>query len=273
MSDRLQLQRHHDLLFVARTLVPERSDPENVATLLDDDSSLLNAMLEDNRLFEELMAGDEVFLSVSPRLFFKVLLIRARRDMELEAYTVERRHQQRVVLFDANRMVELLDRPDVRDYLAWVLASFTRNESVSVPFRVRPGIWRRLRVNDLDVDSLIRYAQLLDEEQRFSAYQRIADACLFLTGIFSEHIEASQHYPQSGQPRLRLKSALIHSLEDHEAYGRTFYRLAARHPGASPLNLEEVLETLSEQFILAEKVFAFIAERYLSMRKHRLFEV
>jgi hypothetical protein len=130
-----------------------------------------------------------------------------------------------------------------------------------------------LRVNNLDVDSLIRYSQLLDEDQRFSAYRRVADACLFLTGIFAEHIEASQFYPQTGEPRLRLKSSLIHSLEDHESYGRTFYRLAALHEQAISLGQEEVLQALSERFILAEKALAFVAERYLAMRKHRLFGV
>lgn len=273
MSERLQIQRLRDLLFVAKTLVPERRDPEHVASLLGEDGPLLDAMLEDNRLFEQIMADDQVFLTASPRLFFKVLLIRARRDLEQEVYTVERRHQQKVVLFDANRLVELLARPDVRDYLAAMLASFTRIESVNVPIRVCPGVWRRLRVNDLEVDSLIRYAQLLDEEQRFWAYQRVADACLFLTGMFSEHIEASQYYPHTGEPRLRLKSSLIHGLEDHESFGQTFYRLSARHEGATALGLEEVLETLSEQFILAEKALAFMAERYLSLRKHRLFEM
>jgi len=188
-------------------------------------------------------------------------------------YTVERRHLQKVVLFDANRVVDLLAQPAVCDYLAAMLASFTRIHSVTIPFRVRPGLWHQLRINDLDVDSLVRYAQLLDEGQRFGVYQRIADACLFLTGIFPEYIEAHQRYPQSGEPRLRVKSSLLHSLEDHEAYGRAFYHLAAKHPLARQHALEGVLETLSEQFVLAEKPLTFVAERYLALRKHHLFEL
>jgi hypothetical protein len=271
MDDTLQRWSHRDLRFVIRTLIPERSDPDGVMDLLRDDEPLLNAMLQDDRLFQQLMADEEVFLSISPQLFFKVLLLRARRDLEQELYTVERRHQQKVVLFDANQVVGLLAQAEVCEYLATMLASFTRINSVTIPIRVRPGAWRRLRINDLDVDSLIAYAENLEEEHRFWVYQRIADACLFLTGIFPEHVESSQRYPLSGQPRLRLRSSLLQDLEDYEAYGRSFYRLAAEHQIAKLQGLDSALATLSEKFILAEKPLAFIADRYLALRKQRLF--
>ncbi len=273
MSDLLYKWSYRDLLFLVETLVPERGDPQSVVDLLLDDKLLLEAMLEDERLFRQLMADDEILLSVSPQFFFRVLLLRTRRDLEREAYTVERRHLQKVVLFDVEQVLDLLARASVCDYLATMLASFTRINSVTIPIRVRPGVWHRLRINDLDVDSLARYAQTLDEDQRFPIYQRIADACLFLTGIFPEYIEAQQRYPQSSQPRLRLRSSLLHSIEDHEAYGRTFYRLAARHSQARQQALDSVLAILSEKFILAEKSLAFLAERYLSMRKHHVFDL
>jgi hypothetical protein len=271
MDRKLQRWSYRDLRFVVHALIPERSDAEHVVDLLKEDKSLLEAMLQDDRLFQELMADEEVFLSVSPQFFFRVLLARAGRDLEQELYTIERRHQQKVVLFDANQVVDLLAQQEVRDYLASMLASFTRINSLTIPIRVRPGIWRRLRVNDLDVDSLIAYAQNIDEDYRFGAYQRIADACLFLTGLFPEHIEATQRYPLSGQPRLRLRSSLLQSLEDYESYGQTFYRLAAGHPEAKLQGLDQVLTTLSQQFILAEKPLAFLAARYLALHKHRLF--
>lgn len=269
----LQRWSHRDLRFVVETLIPERGDPEHVANLLQEDEPLLDAMLQDDRLFQQLMVDDEIFFSVSPEFFFKVLLLRARRDLEQELYTVEFRHLQKVVLFDAKRVVDLLAHPATRDYLAAMLASFTRINNITIPIRVRPGVWRRIRINDLDVDSLIRYAQLLDEEYRFEVYKRIADVSLFLTAIFPEYIEGHQRYPHSSQPRLRLKSSLLHDLEDYEAYGQTFYRLAAKHKTAKQQGLDGVLITLSEQFILAEKPLAFLAESYLSLRKHHLFEL
>jgi hypothetical protein len=269
----VQKWSHRDLRFIVETLVPERSDPEHVVDLLQDDEPLLDAMLQDDQLFQQLMTDEEIFLSVTPEFFFKVLLLRARRDLEQELYTVERRHQQKVVLFDAQRVVDLLERPAVTDYLASMLASFTRINSVTIPIRIRPGIWRKIRVNDLDVDSLLRYAQILDEEHRFGIYKRVGDACLFLTGLFPEYVDTQQRYPHSGEPRFRVRSSVLQNLEDYEAYGRTFYHLAAEHKVARLQALDEVLNVLSRAFILAEKPLAFVAERYLSLRKHSLFEV
>ncbi len=260
-----------DLRFLVETLVPERSDPEHLVDLLRDDERLLDAMLQDERLFEQLMEDDEVFVSVSPLFFFKVLLLRARRDLEREIYTIERRNLQKVVLFDANRVVDLLSDRPVLEYLAATLASFTRIHSLTIPIRVRQGIWYRMRVNDLDVDSLIRYVQTVDEEQRFAIYRRIGDACLFLAGVFPEHIEVRQAYPQSPGPRLRMQSSLLQNLDDYEAHGRAFYRLAGQHPQAGVESLCQVLETMAEHWILATKPLNFVAQRYLSLRKRHIF--
>jgi hypothetical protein len=273
MGANLRAGSARDLLFVAETLVPERGDREHLVALLQEDETLLEAMLQDDRLFQQIMAEEEIFPLVSPHFFFKVLLLRTRRDLETASYTIERRHLQKVALFDADQVVELLSQPGVADYLASMLASFTRINSITIPVRVRKGLWRRIRINDLDVDSLARYAQALEEEHRFWAYQRIGDACLFLTGIFPEYIDARQRYPLSGAPRLRMRSSLVNSLEDYEAFGRTFYRLAAEHAVAQLQGVDEILTVMSERFILAEKPLNFVAEHYLSLRKDRLFEV
>jgi hypothetical protein len=262
-----------DLRFVVETLVPERKDIEQVVNLLREDETLLEAMLEDERLVQRLISDDESFLSVSPPFFFKVLLLRARRDLEQEVYTVEHRHLQKVVLFDAERVVELMADPAMCDYLAGMLASFTRIHSATIPIRVRPGIWRRFRVNDLDVDSLIRYAEMLGAEKSFAAYQRIGDACLFLSGLFPEAIEARARYPLSGQPRPRHRGSLLQDMEDYERYGRSFYQLAAEHKRVPSPQLQRVLVALSERFILAKKPLTFLAERYLFLRKHHLFDL
>jgi hypothetical protein len=260
-----------DLRFLVDTLVPESGDPEHLVDLLWDDEKMLDAMLQDDRLFRQLMDDDEVFVSVSPVFFFRVLLLRARRDLQRQIYTIERRNLQKVVLFDANCVVDLLSDSSVVEYLAATLASFTRIHSMTISIRVRQGIWYRLRVSDLDVDSMIRYAQTIEGQQRFRIYRRIGDACLFLAGIFPEHIDVRQSYPYSSGPRLRIQSSLLQNLEDYEAHARAFYRLAAQHPQAQIEGLSQVLETLSEQWILATKPLGFIAQRYLTLRKRHIF--
>ena len=265
MSKPIRSWSTDDLTYLVKALIPESSDIEHLVGLLRDDEQLTEAMLHDDRLFEQLTAAGELLVSVSPTLFFRVLLLRARRDLEGASYTVERRQQQKIILFDVPQVVELLGEPGVVDHLARMLASFTHINSVTIPIRAGPGLWRRLRVNDLDVESLIRWAELLHEEQRFAAYQRVADACLFMTGLFPEHVTGSRR-------RVRLQGSTLAGLEEYETYGRRYYALAAAHETARFQGLDTVLALLSERFILAEKPLAFLAEHYLFLKKHRLFD-
>lgn len=263
--------RRRDVRFMVDTLMPESRDKERIVELVQDDERFLEAMLDDERLFERLMSGEEILLRVSPWLLFTVLLRRARRDLEEAVFTTERRNLQKVVLFDTNEVVDLLDQGALRGYLASMLASFTRIESMTVAVRVRKGIWRRYRTNELDVESLMRYSQALDETLRFEPYKRIGDVCLFLSGVFPRAIESKYRYPMSGEIRPRARSRTVVSREDYEAHGRAFYRLAAEHEAAQVEGLDEVLETLSEDFILAEKALSFVADRYLGLIRTQLF--
>lgn len=262
-----------DLRFMVDTLMPESRDKERIVELVEEDERFLEAMLDDERLFERLMRGEEMLLQVSPGLLFMALLRRARRDLEAAAFTTERRSLQKVFIFDANEVVELLERDALRRYLASMLASFTRIESTTVAVRVRKGLWRRYRTNELDVESLMRYSQALDEEQRFEPYRRIGDVCLFLSGVFPSAIEARYRYPMSGEIRPRARARTVVSREDYEAHGQAFYRLASEHERAQVRGLERVLEALSDDFILAEKALSFVADRYLGLMKQQLFEV
>ena len=260
-----------DVLFVVDTLMPGSVDREQIAERLTRDETQLEAMLDENRLFQRLMREEDVLIHISPWLFFTVLLRRARRDLEQEAFTIEQRGRQKVVLFDADHVVQLLAQEPVRDYLATMLTSFTRVENVTVLAEQRPGVWRAYRTNELNVEGMMRYSQTLDEAFRFAPYKRIGDVCLFLTGMFPEYINGRYRYPLSGQLRPRMRGRLVQKAEDYEAYGQAFYRMAAEHEVASREGLADVLITLSEDFILAEKPLAFIANRYLQFSRHTLF--
>ncbi len=262
-----------DIRFVVDTLMPGTGDKERAVGLVQEDERFLEAMLDDERLFERLIGGREVLLHVSPYLMFAVLLRRARRDLAEASYTTELRSLQKVILFDTDEVVDLLERDELRSYLAAMLSSFTRIESVSLTVRVREGIWRRYRTNELDVEGLIRYSQAVDEEQRFEPYRRIGDVCLFLSGIFPSAIRARHRYPVSGEIRPRARASTVVSREDYEAHGQAFYRLASEHKSASVQGLERVLRALSEDFILAEKALSFVAGRYLGLMKEQLFGV
>jgi hypothetical protein len=265
--------RREDLRFIVDTLMPRRSDRERIVGLIRDDERFVEAMLDDDRLFDRLMGGEQILLDVSPWLLFTVLLRRARRDLEAETFTTERRKLQKVFIFDTDKVIDLLERDELREYLATVLASFTRIESVTVRVRVRKGIWRRYRTSELDVEGLIRYSQAVDEAQRYQPYRRIGDVCLFLTGVFPRTIETQYRYPVSGELRPRARSRTCVSREDYEAHGRAFYQMASQHERAKVEGLDQVLETLSREFILAEKALTVVTDRYLGLTKHRLFDL
>ncbi len=265
--------RPTDLRFVVDALVPERPDPDHLVNLLQEDASLLRAMLEDDRLFHRLMDKDDTTDQVSPMFLFRVLLVRARRDIERELHACEQRTIEQTALSDGHRIIAMLGRDDVREYLARLLATFTHIETETIPIRIRDGISRQIRINDLDIDSLLLYSKVVKPEYRFGIYRRIADACLFLTGVLPEYVEPHRFYPALPEPRYRLASTALPSLEDLEGYGRTFYRMAAEHPQAQQHALTKVLSTLSEEFVLAEKPLAFIAQRYLARHRRRLFPI
>lgn len=262
-----------DILFLIETLMPGKTDPELEVERVQHDDELIQAMLNDDRLFERLLSDHEVLVQVSPWLFFTVLLRRAQRDLQGAAFTPERRDRQKVFIFDTDQVLALLEGEPLRDYLATMLASFTRVGSVTVPIQVREGVWRWYRASDLDVEGLMRYCQALDEALRFDAYRRIGDVCLFMTGMFPEHIEAQYRYPLSRSIRPRARGRIVRSREDYEAHGRAFYSLAAAHEQARAEALSEVLAMLSKHFILAEKPLRFLAEHYLGFARHRLFEM
>jgi hypothetical protein len=263
--------RRRDVWFMVDTLMPQSRDKDHVVDAIGDDERFLEAMLEDERLFERLVSGEEILVQVSPWLLFDVLLRRARRDLKAETFTTERRRLQKVFLFDTGEVVDLLEQDPLRHYLVAMLASFTRIESVTAVVRVRRNVWRRYRTNELDVEGLMRYSQAVDEELRFEPYRRIGDVCLFLSGLFPGAIATQYRYPLSGEVRPQARTRIFVSLEDYEAHGQAFYRLAAEHEMAEVQGLDGVLDALSGRFILAEKALRFVAERYLGLIRHQLF--
>ena len=188
-------------------------------------------------------------------------------ELETAAYTVERSGRDSIPVFDTPEVTELMGRDGVVEYLAHMLASFTRINSYVVPVRVRPGVRRRIRYNDMDVDSLIALCAKAGDHERFAFYKRIADVCLFTAGVFPGHASLHAGAAQRSHGRMRARR----TIEDYETEGRRFYRLAEEHPAASLMELTGVFALLRENFTSARKPLTFIASRYLHSRRHHLF--
>jgi len=261
-----------DILFLIETV-----DPALLSRIdtIKDDPDIIEAMMEHEarRLFQRimLMSQETIMTAITPRFLFEVLLRTACMEMENQAYTVERTATQRIPVFDTLEVVRFLSNKVVLRYLADMLTSFTRIESFTLPLRVRKGVWRKIRFNDMDIDSLVRFCQAVDEERRFGFYKRIADLCLFILGMFPEYATMDYRYPSTAKARPRLFSWLRRSAEDYEDEGRRFYKLAGQHRDAAILDLADVLQQLHEKFNLAKKPLNYISEHFLQFRRERLF--
>lgn len=264
-----------DLDFVIEAINPELMSRRDA---IRSDPSIIEAMLEqeNEKLFSHLMllGGEEILLKISPRLLFDILLRRVVKDLQSLDYTMERIARQRVPVFDSRQVVNLLRNSAVREYLVDMLCSFTRIESFTITVRVGKNLQEKVRFNDMDIESLERWCQKIDEEFRFGFYKRIADVCLFILGIFPEY--ATSDYPYSLGSESRLVANLRSRKSDGEYYeeeGRKFYKLAAEHPNAQLLNLDEVLCNLSENFNLAKKPLNLMSDSYIRFTKSKLFPI
>jgi len=254
------------------------SNALSVREAIRNDPAYRKAIVSDERVFSRVINDKESFLKISPSLYFEVLLRRAQKDLISSSYTIEREGRGNIPVFDTGKVAGFLDTPNMLEYLANMLASFTRIRSFVVPVRVRKGIRRRVRYNDMDVDSLIDFAARADESERFSYYKRIGDVCLFLTGLFrdstySQKSHVGSNFQSGTYPRTTFVRKRRRSVEEYESEGRRFYRLAEEHPTASVLELTDVFSVLRDEFSAARKPLAFLSARYLHSRPNKLFDV
>jgi hypothetical protein len=260
-----------DLDFLAETASPGVIDKPKLKQILREDEKFRNTFIEDEKVFRRLMDEEEIFLKISPPLFFEILLKKVARDLKGVSYTIEKTGTTKIPVFDTKDVVGFLAKESLLDYLADMLASFTRIETYAFSIQVGKHIFEKIRFNDLDMFSLIDLCEEVEDEYRLGFYKRIADICLFILGIFPDYAEYDYRYPFSGQLRPQFRGKAKMSPEGYEKEGRKFYRLAAEHPSARELDLSDVFWTLHEDFPKAKKPLNFIAEHYLRYKRYRFF--
>jgi hypothetical protein len=270
---RLKLNRlsERDLDFLAEIASPEIKDKSSLKRVIQEDEDFRNSFVGDENVFRKLMDDEEIFLKISPALFFEILLRRAANDLEEAGYTLEKTSHMKIPVFDAKEVSKLLTRESLLLYLADMMASFTKIQSYTLSFRIQEGVWEKIRFNDLDILSLMAFCQTAGDEYRMGFYKRIADICLFILGVFPDYAERDYRYPFSGQVRPHIRGKVRISAEDYEKEGRKFYKLAAEHPSAKELDLAEIFWALYENFQKAKKPLNFIADHYLQYTRNKFF--
>lgn len=262
-----------DLEFVVNTAAPQFADKGLLKKLIIEDEAFRKGLVGSEKVFNRVMTDEEIMVKISPQLFFEILLRRAHQELKKVHHTTEKIGTQQIPVFDAEKVVKLLNESIVLQYLANMLSSFLKIESFILAVRVRKGIWRKFRFNNMDIDALSSLCLTVDEELKFDFYKRIADVCLFISGIFPEYVFSSYFYPFTGEKRPELPGMRRRSPEEYEEEGRKFYRLAAEHDKAKAMELAESLWQLHENFILARKALNFVTQKYLYAKKNRMFGI
>lgn len=258
-----------DLDFIVKHVAGHIIDPTRLKRMIVEDNQLRVAMISDDKLFDQVMNDDEVFLKVSPALYFEILLRRVHSELQMSTHTIERTGRQTIPVFDTNEVLEFLKRRGIIEYLATMLASFTKIRSFLIPIRVRRGVLRRVRYNDMDVDSLIRFASAAEPSQRFGYYKRIGDVCLFVSGVFSGG--TYRDYRQLYGEALKPVPKSWRSSEDYERDGVRFYNLAYQHRTAQMLDMADVFRGVKENFSAARKSLTYMSNRFMHAGERQLF--
>ncbi|UCB45853.1 MAG: hypothetical protein JSV25_00060 [Spirochaetota bacterium] len=269
MNELASILSETDLSFIVQVLMPGYREKARMMKTLAEDEEMLEGVLKDENLFKFLMENPDSIVKVSPQLFFTVVLLKVMNDLEGQSYTVEQEERIKVFIFDSNNVVKFLKEEKILFYLIDLLCSFVKINSCTVMLRIKRGVWRRFKFSDFNIDSLLKYSEMIDEESRFLSYKRIADICLFMTGVFPAYLSTGQAHRVFS--RSDILSSSRKSKDELRSYGRHFYRAAAQHKDAYIHQLHQVLSSLSEKFDLAEKPLTFMSQHYLGLLKENLF--
>ncbi|MCL5960676.1 MAG: hypothetical protein M1358_15455 [Chloroflexi bacterium] len=247
-----------------------RDDHDKIIDIVRDKPDFLDVMLNDDKLFQRVTEEEDVLLRISPWLLFSILVRRAVKQLATERFTIERVGSTgRIPVFDVDRVAGVMRNTALRDYLVDLLSSFVRTESTTIWYRSGRQ-FRRRSYSDMDVDDMISLAGNLEDESRYPYYKRIGDICLFIVGMFPEHV-LSGYIPSLGLQAVARRSRKRRNLAEYEEAARRFYGLAAAHYVARSEGLGDVLATLSENFDLASKPLNLISDRYVRFQKARWF--
>lgn len=253
--------READYRFVAETLASTPTKQKEAERLLLERPELMDDWLEDPRVFQRLWSEEKQLLRVSPFLLFQVLLRQVRKDLrgKLYLYEVDARGH-RLPIFEAPQVASLLQDEGILEYLAEMLASFTRTES-AVIYWLEGGQWHKKRFSDIDIDDVVFLARLVEPALRPLLIKRAADIALFLSGIFPDHASLFIAKPKTALTAQR-------TIRDYETEGSNYYKLAAEQ--LDNPQVQRTCRRLAESFTLARRALNTLSDQYLSDLQERL---
>lgn len=258
-----------DVRFIAEAVVSAPGQRRRVESLARAEPTALEAMLGDQRLVDRILNDDKALFSISPYLFFTVLLRQVRSDYEGAAGGAAapedrgRRSETAALLADAGLI----------HYLAQMLASFTRPRRVPLAVEGAHNI-EEWDFNDLDMAALIRLGVMLPHAERMAIFRRVGDLALLLTGVFPDYVAHRSFRSRALRLPRRVddshgartaagRRTVVGPSDQLEDIGRRYYRRAARHPRAEWLGWDELCRLLSRRFPLLKGSLNHLSRHYI----------
>jgi hypothetical protein len=262
-----------DFQFLADSLCEEENQKSQFLALVQKDLESLDQLLNHERLFRQVLQREDLFVRISPYLYFELLLRRAILDIQREAYTLETiGYKTRVPVFDQKKILEVFSREALRDYLVEMLTSFIRANNFTIYIRRGKGIYFKKTFSDFDLDLLSEMGKNAEEPYRFIFLKRAGDIALFLSGIFPEHLFGREEIGYH-RGRNAWMARWVNRGEELEERGILLYRQASESVIARERNLDSILSYLAENFRFTKKPLNVMTDRYLVFRKYDIFQV
>lgn len=227
--------------------------------------------LADDRVFEAVFRPQrpETAAGLAPFLVFAVAVARGEAELAQAPFVPDwLGARQRVPVFDAPALVNLVGDPAVRLFLAELLASYTHVASGSVWVQRRGG-WQRRRWSELDPVRLAGLLDVIPEAEQTGVYRRLGDLALFLTGVFPDYAASFALSPLD-RARLRRSAGARPKGEDEdpgglalwEELGRRWYELA-RRCAPVPTSSLELTARAARDFPQLRRILNFVTDRWL----------
>lgn len=242
----------------------------------------IHQLLGSPDVFDRLFAprSDHPLLVASPFLVFSTLLVRTATELDQASFVPEWiGPNQRLPIFDVEGLRAFASDPELRVFLADVLASYTHVVSGSMLVRGTRG-WTRRRFSELDPARMAELADVVPSHERPTVLRRLGDLSLFLAGVFPDQTgerlfrpvqverlrRAFRSLPGDGEPEDEAPT----TLGLLERLGRGSYRVAS-HDRSSSWRDGDVLREVAERFGQARRVLNLLTERFLFPRREEWF--
>lgn len=260
-----------DVRFIAEAVVSAPGQRRRVESLARAEPRALEAMLGDRRLVDRILNDDKALFSISPYLFFTVLLRQVRVDYEKSPGAVPTPGDRSAG--HRSEAAGLLADAGLIHYLAQMLASFTRPRRLPLAVEGAHNI-AEWDFNDLDMAALIRLGVMLPHAERMAIFRRVGDLALLLTGVFPDYVAHRSFRTRAlrlprrsddghGGRTASGRRTILGPSDQLEDIGRRYYRRAARHPRAEWLGWDELCRLLSQRFSLLRDSLNYLSRQYI----------